>query len=226
MKFIKKMIPLPIALFLRNCYILFIQRGQLKSTFNFSSIDKDGKEIPWYTYPAIDYLFQFDFSNKIIFEYGSGNSTVFWNKIAKKVYSVEDNEDWYKKTKKKLKKTTVYMLEKNREKYINSLEKMTKKADVIIVDGSYRHSCIKKAIKNIKSTGMIIVDNSDWLPESCEYIRKNTNLIQIDFYGFGPISPFTLCTSVFISRKIKLKTIKTTQPKLGIGSLPYSYSDV
>ena len=35
-------------------------------------LDKDGNPIPWYTYPAIEYLSQFDYSDKEIFEYGCG----------------------------------------------------------------------------------------------------------------------------------------------------------
>ena len=32
-------------------------------------VDKDGNPIPWYTYPAIEYLSQFDYSDKKIFEF-------------------------------------------------------------------------------------------------------------------------------------------------------------
>ena len=33
--------------------------------------DRDGNPIPWYTYPAIEYLSQFDYSDKKIFERGA-----------------------------------------------------------------------------------------------------------------------------------------------------------
>ena len=35
-------------------------------------LDKEGNPIPWYTYPAIEYLSQFDYQDKKIFEFGCG----------------------------------------------------------------------------------------------------------------------------------------------------------
>lgn len=34
-------------------------------------IDRDGNPIPWYTYPAIEYLSQFDVTDKDVFEFGA-----------------------------------------------------------------------------------------------------------------------------------------------------------
>jgi hypothetical protein len=52
-------------------------------------IDGDGNPTPWYTYPAIAYLSQLDFSERIVFEYGSGNSTLWRGARSKRVVSVE-----------------------------------------------------------------------------------------------------------------------------------------
>ena len=57
--------------------------------------DRDGNPIPWYTYPAIEYLAQFDYSDKKIFEYGCGNSSLFWAARAESVTSIEDNPEWF-----------------------------------------------------------------------------------------------------------------------------------
>ena len=53
-------------------------------------LDRDGNPIPWYTYPAIEYLSQFDYSQKKIFEFGTGYSSMYWAKRAQKVISIED----------------------------------------------------------------------------------------------------------------------------------------
>lgn len=55
--------------------------------------DKDGNPIPWYTYPAIEYLSQFDYGGKRVFEYGCGYSSLFWAERAAKVISIEDNPE-------------------------------------------------------------------------------------------------------------------------------------
>lgn len=41
-------------------------------------VDRDGNPLPWYTYPAIEYLSQFDYGEKTIFEFGCGYSSLFW----------------------------------------------------------------------------------------------------------------------------------------------------
>ena len=66
-------------------------------------IDKDGNPIPWYTYPAIEYLSQFDYSDKEIFEFGCGYSSMFWANRAKKVTSIEDNINWFSKWQEEFK---------------------------------------------------------------------------------------------------------------------------
>lgn len=40
-------------------------------------VDRDGNPLPWYTYPAIEYLSQFDYGEKTIFEFGCGYSSLF-----------------------------------------------------------------------------------------------------------------------------------------------------
>ena len=58
-------------------------------------VDAAGKPIPWFTYPAIDYIRQLDLSEKTIFEWGAGFSTLFWSSRAKSVISVETDPLWY-----------------------------------------------------------------------------------------------------------------------------------
>ena len=60
-------------------------------------LDRNGNPIPWYTYPAIEYLSQFDYSRKTIFEFGCGNSSLFWASRAERVVSIEDNLQWFEK---------------------------------------------------------------------------------------------------------------------------------
>ena len=98
----KTILPRSIFRLLKNAYILGFKFGHFKSVQRNSSIDQNGLPIPWYTYPAIEYIRQFDYSGKRIFEYGSGNSTLFWANLCFRLVSVEDNKRWYEKIKKKL----------------------------------------------------------------------------------------------------------------------------
>lgn len=71
-KFIGKFIPSYIKSCIKNFYILNFNYGQFKTIKNLRCIDKNSNPIPWYTYPAIEYLSTFDFSDKRIFEFGGG----------------------------------------------------------------------------------------------------------------------------------------------------------
>lgn len=63
---------------LKNFYTLAFDYGQLRTIREKRCIDKLGNPIPWYTYPAIEYLKTIDFSRKLVFEYGGGSSTLWW----------------------------------------------------------------------------------------------------------------------------------------------------
>lgn len=71
-KIVVKMLPRYLKAQLRNFYILAFEYGQFKTIKNWDCIDREGNPIPWYTYPAIEFLNSLDFSNKSVFEYGGG----------------------------------------------------------------------------------------------------------------------------------------------------------
>ena len=117
--------------------------GQWKTIKNFSSVDKSGLPIPWYTYPTIEFLSHLDLSSFRVFEYGSGNSTLWWAARSKQVTSVEDNELWYEKIKYSLKQNVEYHLEIDPQKYSTMA---TNHFEVYIVDGKYRRECLNHIV--------------------------------------------------------------------------------
>lgn len=184
----------------------------LKKTIEEEScVDRDGNPIPWYTYPAIEYLLQLDFSNKRVFEFGAGNSTLFWANLSKEVISVDNNKSWYRSLKKEVPSNVDLKYKKLGEKYSNAILKEKGKFDVIVVDGQIRDKCCESAIQKVALGGLIILDNSDRVPEYKEYsdavrtLKKN-DMIQIDFSGFGPINNYTWITSIFFSRDFDFKS--------------------
>src|SRR5438046_2351056 len=79
---------------LKAARVLWRDYAHLQSVNSQRAIDAAGNPLPWYTYPAIEFLRQLDFRDRTVFEYGSGMSTVFWGQKAKQVVSVEDDEEW------------------------------------------------------------------------------------------------------------------------------------
>lgn len=188
-------------------------------------IDRDGNPIPWYTYPAIEYLSQLDYSDKKIFEFGCANSSLFWAKRAKQVISIEDNHSWFEKWTSEFKEPNLDIRWRDEgEGYFNAIFEDNELYDVIIVDGKRRADCARTALEKMAPNGMIILDDSDRINTSQEYVDavnnlKKGNLIQIDFYGFCPMNNYTKTTSIFLSRNFDFQSINAVQPINGWGNL-------
>lgn len=227
----------------RQKFLRFIKIWE--NEFNFSKtveenicVDKNNRPIPWYTYPAIEYLSQFDYASKKVFEFGCGNSTLFWAERAQKVVSTEDKAEWFQKWCDKFSDSDLEMPShhsfspKNLEiryrpeplLYENAVLEDQEKYDVIVIDGRHRANCAKKALEALSENGIIIFDDSDRAnknADSAEVIKilKSADLIQVDFFGFCPTNIYTKATSVFLTRKFDFISKYPVQPANGLGNL-------
>lgn len=66
-------------------------RNTSKSTIDF--------QIPWMSFAAIDFLKEWLQKNMVVFEYGSGGSSLFIAERVQQLYSVDHDELWYNKVK-------------------------------------------------------------------------------------------------------------------------------
>src|SRR5436190_7758977 len=96
------------------------------------AVDAAGNPIPWYTYAAIEWLRQLDLSKMDVFEYGSGNSTVWWASQCHTLTSVEHDRSWYDGTAPLLPTTVDYRLLPDPEAYVSACDG---EYDIVIVDG-------------------------------------------------------------------------------------------
>lgn len=188
-------------------------------------LDRDDNPIPWYTYPAIEYLSQFDYSQKKIFEFGCGNSSLFWARRAEKVVSIEDNLQWFEKWQEEFHEENLDVRWRDEgEGYYNAIFEDGQRYDVIVVDGKRRADCSRCAVKALAPGGLIILDDSDRINTSQEYkdavaaLRK-VGLLQVDFYGFCPMNCYTKATSLFFSRDFDFVSRHDVQPVNGWGNL-------
>ena len=225
-KIISKIVPSNIIKQFVSFKNLAIEYAQFKTIKEWNCIDNDGNEIPWYTYPAIEYLNNLDFLAKQVFEFGSGNSSTFWSKKSKKVVSIEHDKDWYEKVNANLNNNQTLLYKEDNNEYENSLLIQGEKFDVIIIDGIRRTECSKVVgdfLNKESSDGyMVILDNADWYKETSKYLREELNLIEVDFHGFGPINSYTWTTSIFLSRNFNFKPINNSQPNFSISAIRQS----
>ncbi len=76
--------------------------GHALSALRGEPLDQMGRPIPWFTYPATEYINQWDLSGKTVFEFGAGNSTLYWCRQGARVVSVENNREWFNRVRAKL----------------------------------------------------------------------------------------------------------------------------
>lgn len=187
--------------------------GWSRSIRENKCVDKDGNPIPWFSYPAIDFLCQLDYSDKDVFEYGSGFSTLYWGARAKSVHSVESDLKWIEKIQPQIPgNCKLIPTSLDIEEYSGKISSF-QQFDIIVVDGyiNTRVACSVKSLQHLKPGGIIILDNSDRCLNSAAVLR-NAGLIQSDFTGFAPLSAHAQTTSVFFSRDYNFKPLNSYQP--------------
>lgn len=184
----------------QNFKFLSVDYAQWSSIKDWNCVNAEGQHIPWYTYPAIEYLRHLDFSDMNVLELGSGNSTKWWLERSKSVVSVEHDVRWYSKVSNSLflnESRLTYRLIENKYEYISSV---SHDFDVVIIDGVYRKECAEEILRtDCQKIGLIIFDNSDWYPETIKKLRNNLRWVCVDFHGFGPINNYTWTTTVFFN---------------------------
>lgn len=198
---------------------IFNQYGYINTLNLGEPLDFNLKPIPWYTYPAIHFLDQLDISKKTVFEWGSGNSSLFYANRCEEVVSIENHKDWYAKiSSTKRENQTIHLVENDLESYVNIIKRIDRKYDIIVIDGElFRTECSKIALNYLNNGGIIILDNSDWFKNAAKELN-NANLIQVDFHGFGPINDYTWTTTFYFHQNYKF-SYKGDLPSYSIGGL-------
>lgn len=138
--------------------------------------------LPWISWKAIDALDAILKPGMRAFEYGTGGSTVFLAKRCAHVRSVEENEEWFAKTRQALGIAELDNVEavfadadfSSPEAYMASPFFLTlteePSYDVIFIDGQdnvgvFRPLCFERAEKAIRPGGIIVVDDAWRYPE-------------------------------------------------------------
>jgi hypothetical protein len=218
-----------VAAFLERLFPGFVRSGvnarTLARDYGFSrsaherrAVDAAGAPLPWYTYPAIEYLRQFDFSACAVFEYGAGNSTRFWAARAGRVCAVENDLQWHGELSAQLPSVRLYHCA-DRDEYVNCIAREGGRFDIIVIDGRWRRRCALQAPDYLRAGGIIVLDNGDRHPDAAQALRA-AGMLQVDFSGFGPINAYTWTTSIFVRADIRLQAgFRNPAPIGGLGQL-------
>lgn len=210
-------------------YRLSVREGHFRSSLLGRAVGRDGRAVPWYTYPAIDFLRTRDFSTKRILEFGSGQSTLWWSERAHQVVSVEEDLAWasYVEGRKggnvvlqhipvpanldRSLRTGIAALDvKHVEPVQDFLRSVGGKYDVIIIDGHMRPELLMIAFDWLKPSGAIILDNA----EGYHFwdILQGRGCRRFDFFGFAPGVSKQHCTAVVFVEDCFLLDVKAPIP--------------
>lgn len=179
----------------RNTYLS--ETGWYESFQRRIPVDKLSQPIPWYSYPAIHFLSERIRPAWNVFEFGCGNSTLWWSKQVERVESCEHHKQWYERVRKDLPDNATCTL-KAEEDYASFITEFSNEFDVIVIDGIDRVQCALNCVGALKEDGVIIWDNSDRLEyqEGYEFLIEQ-GFRRLEFSGLGPIVMIPTATTLF-----------------------------
>ncbi len=176
-----------------------VETGWLNSVMRSRPVNRDGLPIPWFTYAAIDFLEGLEKGSWKVFEWGSGNSTLWWAGKCAGVVAVEDNESWYAEVKGQLPGNARYVLATDQESYVGAIDGDGDELyDVVVIDGSHRNQCAARCVSRLSEGGVVVFDNTDCLDhDDGVSALMDAGFQRIDFWGLIPSYFYRNCTSLF-----------------------------
>lgn len=168
--------------------------------------------LPWISYAGIEFLEKYLTRQMLVFEFGSGGSTIFFAERVASVVAVEENSDWIEAVKQELGKRRLENVEIRASNWDSSLgpagfensdyvDMLQDSYDVIMVDGmcfwpdySLRPLCFEQARHHLKPNGIVILDDSWRYDEALSgsgYSRRRV------FKSLGPCRPGVTSTTVY-----------------------------
>lgn len=142
----------------------------IKPIEHWRTLDEKGDVMPWYTRGACQWLLDYGVNGKEVFEYGCGQSTIWYRNNGAFVYGVDNNPEW----------ANGAFVTDDKEEYINSPSPY--KYDLIIIDGMYRDDCTEIALQCLHKGGYLIADN--WDQEDFEWTKTKELTKHLPFQLF------------------------------------------
>lgn len=205
----KKTLPAPLTRSIRagstallTPFYFSIRSGHFVSSLQSKAVDAQQAPLPWYTYPAIEFLSSRDFTGRHVLEFGAGQSTLWWAKHAAQVTSFEEDKGWYEQVKTRMPAHVDLTFCPDLRLHDFEQQIGAQRFDVVIVDGFDRLVAAQKARLVLKPDGILILDNSEgyWGAEGTYPIidlLMSEGMMRVDFCGHSPANIMPSCTSIF-----------------------------
>jgi hypothetical protein len=179
---------------------VLLEQGYINSALKGLPVDKLGGPIPWLTYPAIDFLHGRAKRNLSVFEFGCGQSTLWWSERVLSVHACEHDSLWLDRVRSRVGDNVTllqYPLDYGGE-YCRAAVNTGRRFNIVVIDGRDRVNAALQSTQALADDGIIVWDNTE---RSC-YLdgQKQLNFQgfrQVDFRGLSPCASTISVTSVF-----------------------------
>jgi|TARA_Y100000310_G_scaffold267413_1_gene279401 predicted O-methyltransferase YrrM len=112
--------------------------------------------------------------DKVMLEWGAGGSTQFFSKYVKRYISIEHEEEWYNKMKDC--GAEIHLVKNNSPRtiptkveqfldYVNYVDVLNEKYDLVLIDGRARPYCAQKVIPYLKRESIVFIHDFWARPE-------------------------------------------------------------
>jgi hypothetical protein len=163
-------------------------------------VDNNNDPLPWVSYPFMQFIAPRMNKNMQVFEFGSGNSTLYYAGRVAAVTSVEHDAGWYSKIKNSMPANVqLYFCELHSDgDYCKYAQRTVLKYDVMIIDGRDRVNCCINSINSLTPGGIIVLDDSERekYASGISFLQKQ-GFKHIDFWGMAPAIDYLKCTTIF-----------------------------
>lgn len=222
-------------LFLKGEFLMFANDILVfRKWWKYKTSSKDilAHRIPWITFDAIDFLKKWLKKDMIVYEYGSGGSTLFISDYVQMIYSVEHDEEWFYKLKTEIEKEKNfkinYQLFKPVQIEVENSEDCSNPKSFLSCIGQYKNFSFVDYVKSINKFednhfDLIIVDGRarpSCILHSIEKLKKGGILLVDNTDRAYYLKPFP---DLFNKNMWKQKTFQGHTP-FGLTSVLYSTS--
>lgn len=183
-------------------------RGWHRSVNEQASVASDGMPTPWWTYAATEWMALVLRPHHRVFEFGSGNSTLWLSKRVEAVHTVEHDAAWASRLSSNLPPNVQLSFVptsatdadgSDDDPYLAPIDEPHDRSyDLVIIDGMARNACVARSMSRVGVGGMILLDDADRLAyRPAHTLLSGRGFGRVDFFGPKPGAGHMSTTSVF-----------------------------
>ncbi len=175
------------------------ESGWINSHRTRSAVDAESRPVPWYRYAATDFLAARISPELDVFEFGSGNSTLWWAQRVRSVVAVEHDPGWATEVAAAAPANAEVLrvpVEPDGD-YCRTPQRLERAFHVLVIDGRDRVNCARQGVSTLTDDGVIVWDDSHRRRYAIglSYLEQR-GFRQLEFTGLGPIEASAGETSI------------------------------